>query len=233
MRTILAAERSTSNMHPSRHSERLSTAPKVRAPDRWSAMTDEELLVDYRDHNHRRAFEELVGRFERELYSYLRRYTGDEAVAEDAFQATFLQLHLKCRQFEPSARLRPWLYTIATHQAIDAMRKNRRHKMVSLDRQSVSGEDEDSPLVDVLAGREVNPHGQLQTAERREWVRDAVSKLPEHLRSVVVMIYNQGLKYREVADVLKLPVGTIKSRLHAAVQKLGEAWKHSNLAKED
>lgn len=233
MRTILAAERNSPNMQTPHKTERLSAAPKVRAPDRWSAMTDEELLVDYRDHSHRRAFEELVGRFERELYSYLRRYTGDEAVAEDAFQATFLQLHLKCAQFEPSARLRPWLYTIATHQAIDAMRKNRRHKMVSLDRQGVGGDEDDSPLIDVLAGREVNPHGELQSAERREWVREAVSKLPEHLRSVVVMIYNQGLKYREVADVLKLPVGTIKSRLHAAVQKLGDAWRHSKLAKDD
>jgi RNA polymerase sigma-70 factor (ECF subfamily) len=196
-------------------------------------MTDEALLLRYREQGDRAAFEELVGRYERELYSYLRRYIGEDSLAEDAFQATFLQLHLKCKQFEASARLRPWLYTIATHQAIDALRKNKRHRMVSLDRQTSTGDEDPSSLVDVLAGPENGPQGQMQAAERRDWVRTAVAQLPEHLRSVVVMVYNQGLKYREVADVLKLPVGTIKSRLHTAIQKLHETLGRSEQDRED
>src|SRR5690242_1002358 len=84
-----------------------------------AALTDEELLVRYRDHADRQAFSQLVHRYERELYSYLRRYLGDATMAEDAFQATFLQVHLKCDQFEQGRRFRPWLYTIATNQAID------------------------------------------------------------------------------------------------------------------
>ena len=83
----------------------------------------------------------LVHRYERELYSYLRRYLGDAAMAEDAFQGTFLQIHLKCGQFEPGRKFRPWLYTIATNQAIDAQRRNKRHRMVSLDRRQ-KGESE-------------------------------------------------------------------------------------------
>ena len=79
-------------------------------------------------------FAELVRRYERELYSYLRRYLGDAEMAEDAFQAAFLQVHLKCQQFEAGRSVRPWLYTIATNQAIDAQRRSRRHRMVSLDR---------------------------------------------------------------------------------------------------
>src|ERR1051325_3619214 len=97
-------------------------------------LTDEELLVRYRDTADRDAFAELVHRYERELFSYLRRYLGDANMAEDAFQATFLQVHLKAHQFEEGRKVRPWLYTIATNQAIDAQRRNKRHRSVSLDR---------------------------------------------------------------------------------------------------
>src|SRR3989304_2158430 len=99
----------------------------VTAESPGEAVTpDEVLLLAYRDHADRTAFSELVRRYERELYSYLRRYLGDAGMAEDAFQATFLQVHLKCDQFAEGRRFRPWLYTIATNQAIDAQRRNRR-----------------------------------------------------------------------------------------------------------
>src|SRR6187397_2007196 len=100
----------------------------------WAEWTDEELMLAYRDRGDRDAFDQLVHRYERELYSYLRRFLGDAAAAEDAFQATFLQVHLKCDQFESDRKVRPWLYTIATNQAIDLQRRIKRHKMVSLDR---------------------------------------------------------------------------------------------------
>ena len=211
----------------------LNPTAKLQPQTELVVMTDEELLLNYRRTHDRQAFEELVQRYERELYSYLRRYLNDNTLAEDAFQATFLQLHLKCEQFDEGAKLRPWLYTIATNQAIDALRKNRRHKLVSLDRQNgAPHESEVGTLAEVLESGIIGPHSQLQDAEQRDWVREAVAGLPEHLRSVVVMIYNQGLKYREAADILKVPVGTIKSRLHAAIQKLNDAWNRSSMAQE-
>src|SRR6187401_2045191 len=118
------------------------TAPSVGPMPGNSSRTDEELLLGYRTSHDPDLFSELVHRYERELYSYLRRYLGDAEMAEDAFQAAFLQVHLKCQQYEPGRAFRPWLYTIATHQAIDAQRRNRRHKMVSLDRSSGSEGEE-------------------------------------------------------------------------------------------
>src|SRR5690606_19500070 len=82
-------------------------------------LSDEQLLIEYRETGGRELFAQLVQRYERELYSYLRRYLGDAEIAEDVFQATFLQIHLKREQFEEGRRFRPWLYTIATNQAID------------------------------------------------------------------------------------------------------------------
>jgi RNA polymerase sigma-70 factor (ECF subfamily) len=188
-------------------------------------MSDEELVSAYRDHADRLAFDQLVHRYERELYSYLRRYLGDASLAEDAFQATFLQVHLKCDQFDEGRKFRPWLYTIATNQAIDAQRRNKRHRSVSLDRNTRHhGNDDVGSLMSLLESREPNPEDQALAAQQTEWVRAAVDELPDTLREAVNLVYYQGLKYREAADVLSIPVGTVKSRLHAAILKLNQAW---------
>ena len=82
---------------------------------------------------------------------------GDAEMAEDAFQAAFLQVHLKCHQYEPGRAFRPWLYTIATNQAIDAQRRSRRHRMVSLDRSSPKDGEDVGKLLDLLTSKEPTP----------------------------------------------------------------------------
>jgi RNA polymerase sigma-70 factor (ECF subfamily) len=201
-----------------------------------SEWTDEQLLVHYQRHEDARAFEELVRRYERELYTYLRRYLGNDESAEDVFQATFLQVHLKCDQFEPGRRVRPWLYTVATNQAIDSQRRNRRHRMVSLDRRSAGNGDQDlAALIDLLDSGGPTPAEQYESVERAETVTQAVEQLPDPLREVVLLVYYQGLKYREAAEVLCIPVGTVKSRLHCAVYRLNESLTNpsSSTAEDD
>ena len=206
----------------------------IRTED-WSLKTDEELFLHHRLKRNRRAFEELVHRYERELYSYLRRYLSDATLAEDVFQATFLQLHLKADQFEEGRKVRPWLYTIATNQAIDAQRRNRRHKMVSLDRRSHNDhtKDEVGSLLDLLTSKEPGAAANLEGEERRRWVQTAVDNLPDALREAVLLVYYQGMKYREAAEVLDIPVGTVKSRMHAAILKLNEAWTDSHSSSQE
>ena len=204
-------------------------------PETWARKSDEELLLEHRLRRSRQAFEELVRRYERELYSYLRRYLSDDTMAEDVFQATFLQLYLKAEQFEEGRKVRPWLYTIATNQAIDAQRRNRRHKMVSLDRRGHSPEGQESvgSLLDLLTSREPEATDNLETDERRQWVQQAIAQLPDPLREAVLLVYYQGLKYREAAAVLDIPVGTVKSRMHAAILKLNEAWTDNHPSEND
>jgi RNA polymerase sigma-70 factor, ECF subfamily len=193
-----------------------------------ASLTDEQLLLGYRETGDRDLFTQLVHRYERELFSYLRRYLGDAELAEDAFQAAFLQIHLKVDQYEAGRAVRPWLYTIATNQAIDAQRRTRRHRMVSLDRAGQSDGEEVGKLLDLLVSQEVSPTAQLAADERRAWINGAIAELAEPLRDVVQLLYFQGLKYREVADALNIPVGTVKSRMHAAAAKLVEAWNQSH-----
>jgi RNA polymerase sigma-70 factor (ECF subfamily) len=195
----------------------VSTRPLIES-------SDEELLASIQ-HGRHEAFEVLVRRYERELYGYLRRYLGDASLADDVFQNTFLQLHLKVSKYEPGRPVRPWLYTIATHQAIDALRRAGRHQALSLEQQRETGADGDiRTLTGMLESRAPGPMDLAQQEEQRQAVRESVERLPDFLRQVVILAYYQGLKYREIADILGIPVGTVKSRLHAALVKLQEAW---------
>jgi RNA polymerase sigma-70 factor (ECF subfamily) len=175
-------------------------------------------------------YAELVRRYERELFNYIRRLTGDPNLAEDVFQNTFLTVHVKRHLFRVGRPFRPWLYTLATNQAIDAMRRNGRHQRPSLDRPHESdGSDSPTSLADIMAGVYDAPGQRLEKAETAELVRASVQDLPEHLRETVVLNYYQGMKYKEIAGILGIPVGTVKSRLHAAISRLGEAWKRMGL----
>jgi len=188
-------------------------------------LTDEQLLHNYRDSGDRELFARLVRRYERELYAYLRRYLGNAEMAEDVFQSTFLQVHLKCDKFDTSRRFKPWLYTVATNQAIDAQRRNKRHRMVSLNRTNQNDDSVDvGALIDLMVSKDTGPLDHVSQLERGQWVQNAISQLSDQMRSVVNLVYYEGMKYREAADILDIPVGTVKSRLHAAILKLNEAW---------
>ena len=198
--------------------------------DDLDQTTDEVLLSRYRDEGRTADFDVLVHRYERELYRYLVRYTGDAALAEDVFQNTFLQVHLKRGLYEDGRPVRPWLYSIATHQAVDALRKAGRHPTISLDLRGSSGGGDSDPsaLVDLLVGANAGPLAELQGEERKEWVRIAIERLPDALKQTLILAYFQDLKYREIAEIQMIPVGTVKSRLHAALAKLQEMAKASH-----
>lgn len=195
-------------------------------------LTDEQLLKLHQEAGpsaaERPYLATLVKRYERELYSFLRRYLNDATLAEDAFQATFMQVHRKGHLFDTSRKFRPWLYTVATNRAIDLQRRNKRHIAVSLDRSNRSEHAEVGSLRDLLPSSEAGPGERFETAERSEWVRRAVAKLPEQLQAAVSLVYFQGMKYREAAAELEIPVGTVKSRLHSAVGQLGQQWRESH-----
>ncbi len=191
--------------------------------------SDEKLLSRLRDGD-REVFGTLVRRFERELFGYLRRYLGDDDLAEDVFQNTFVQVFLKIRQYEPGRPARPWLYAIATNQAIDALRRKNR-RIADRPADTISAPDEEGeprPLFELLPSSTEAPPEVAERGEQAERVRAAVSRLPELLRQAVLLVYFQGLKYQDAADILGIPVGTVKSRLHAALTKLTEEWSEEN-----
>ncbi|MEO1614548.1 MAG: RNA polymerase sigma factor [Planctomycetota bacterium] len=198
-----------------------------------ASQTDEALLAAYRESGDRSLFNQLMGRYQREIYSYLRRYIGSTELAEDAFQGTFLQVHLKCSKFDSTRRFRPWLYAIATNQAIDVQRRNKRHRMVSLDRTPGESDQRNASWAERLVGGSIDPLTAAALQENGAWMQESIASLGEPMQQVIQLVYYQGLKYREAADVLGIPVGTVKSRLHAAVQRLGVLWENSHEPSSD
>jgi RNA polymerase sigma-70 factor, ECF subfamily len=199
-----------------------SAVATMAAPQERS---DEQLFESYRASSDAAVFNELVSRYQRELYNYLRRFLGDATLAEDVFPATFLQIHVKRDAFEQGRKFRPWLYTIATNQAIDAQRRNRRHRRLSLNQPQAATGESLGALIDLVAGNASDPSLAAEGNEQSDWVRGEVEALPEPLRNAVNLVYFKGMKYRDAAKVMSVPVGTVKSRLHAAIQRLGQSWR--------
>ena len=191
-----------------------------------SGPSDEQLFGNFQASHDPAPFEALVHRYEHELFGFLCRYLHDREMAADVFQATFLQVHRKADLFEPGRRFRPWLYAVATHQAIDARRRNRRHRMASLDATDTDGA---SRHVTVEARPEPVAADGLADAESCSRLRAAVDRLPAPQREALSLVYFRGVKYREAARLLHVPVGTVKSRIHAAVVKLGALMKSRGL----
>src|ERR1700687_229860 len=110
---------------------------------------------------------------------------GDANLAEDVLQNTFLQLVVKIGQYEPGRPVRPWLYTIATNQAIDSLRRQGRHQALSLDQfreEAVNGESRS--LLDTLESSSAGPQDLVENQERKERIRASVDQLPDFLRQV-------------------------------------------------
>jgi RNA polymerase sigma-70 factor (ECF subfamily) len=191
-------------------------------------LSDEALMARVRDTADQDAFDLLVHRYERPIYSYLLRYTNDPSLAEEAFQGAFLRLYQRRRLFKSGRGFKPWLYSIATHVAIDHLRREGRHRAVSLDEKHLDGEDNPAGLIDLLESQLPPPPVQSQTEEDRAWTREAMRDLPAPLFDVLLLIYFAGMKYREAAEVLDVPLGTVKSRSHKALMMLNLAWQRDH-----
>lgn len=196
-----------------------------------SRPSDEELLLRYREIGDQDAFDELVHRYEGKLYGYLVHFLGRTDLAEDVFQATFLRLHEKVQAYQEGRPVKPWIYNMATHLAIDALRKAGRRRTISLDAHQPATDDETGGLIELLQDAAPGPLAQLEEQERSAWTRQAIADLPPTLRAVVLLVF-QGLKYRDAAKILGIPEGTVKSRLHTALLRLSAAWKRTHRGEE-
>jgi RNA polymerase sigma-70 factor (ECF subfamily) len=189
------------------------------------SISDETLVGRARDGD-RRAFETLVRRYEGRLFNYLRRVAGNAADAEDLFQETFVRVHTHLGRFRPGAPFKPWLYRIATNLCRDLLRSRRRHLMVSL-----NGGDRSEPGTNPVIERVANPGpGPDALAAERELaaaLEDAVAQLPLKQRTVFLMARFEQMSYEEIAGTLRIPVGTVKSRMNKAVTfLLGRLKEH-------
>jgi RNA polymerase sigma-70 factor (ECF subfamily) len=194
-------------------------------PESNATIDDGELL---RRHlaGDKSAFEALMKLYRRELYSFLVRFTGDPTLAEDVFQEAFLQIHLSAAAFDPSRRFKPWLFTIAANKARDAMRSRMRRQAAPLNAAVTTDSDARTTYADLMPSNIPAPDESILNLETRQGVQSIVKEMPDNLRVVLLLSYFHEFPYKEIAEILALPLGTVKSRLHAAVKHFAERWKN-------
>ncbi|HEY7118221.1 MAG TPA: sigma-70 family RNA polymerase sigma factor [Tepidisphaeraceae bacterium] len=199
-----------------------------RAPgrhlNRIADRSDEELLSAYREGD-RASFATLVERYQRELFHFLVRFLGDRAAAEDIFQESFLQVHQSADQFDPQRRFRPWLFTIAANKARDLMRSQARRPANPL-QANISNDEESGQFIDLMEATDPMPGEAMEREELQRVVQNTVEGMPEHLREILLLSYFHQFPYKEISDILGIPLGTVKSRLHAAVAHFADRWKN-------
>ena len=163
-------------------------------------------------------------RYKLELFNFLAKFTGSASLAEDIFQEAFLQVHISAGRFDPKRRFKPWLYTIAANKARDALRSQKRKRAVAIDA-TIAHDENETSYANILPGNIPAPDELTANLEARENVQNIVRNMPENLRAVLLLSYFKELAYKEIAEILDIPLGTVKSRLHAAVKHFARKWK--------
>jgi len=200
-----------------------------KAHDAASQLTDEQLVGLYRA-GEVRAYELLMHRYKHELFHFMMRFVHNRATADDLFQETFLQVYTSIDSFDTTRRFKPWLFTIAANKARDLLRKSSRTQAIRLSTPLDSQDTQGRSLIDLMEADLPLPEENLQSDETKAQVAAAVADLPEHLREVLLLAYFHQFAYKEIAEMLGVPLGTVKSRLHAAVATFADRWKqlHGN-----
>ena len=189
--------------------------------------TDAELLKRYREGDET-AFREIVERYKNSLYSFLRRFLNRQDLVEDVFQETFLQLFASRDSFDTSRPLRPWLFTIAANKAKDALRKMQRHSSMSIGAIADSGDVSVDDVINILTSYKTTPADEVTMEETARRVREVVADMPENLRGILILAYFEQFSYKHMAEILSIPIGTVKSRLHTAVMHFTKKWNAVN-----
>jgi RNA polymerase sigma-70 factor (ECF subfamily) len=218
--TVLRASNSNP---PQKNTEALEAGSNGKAAPA-AIGSDEQLLEAYR-HGNKGAFTQLVERYQRELFHFLVRFLGDRAAAEDVFQETFLQVHQSASQFDPSRRFRPWLFTIAANKARDLMRSQARRPTNPLQATINPGDEESGQYIDLMEATNQAPGQAMEREELQKLVHGTVMSMPDHLREILLLSYFHQFPYKQISDILAIPLGTVKSRLHAAVAHFADRWR--------
>lgn len=164
-------------------------------------------------------YEAIVQRYARHVYNIAYRMTGNQADARDLSQEAFMRVYRALRRVQPGAPLDSWLYRIVSNLYVDLLRKRPRQRVESLD---VPLETPRGELLRELPDLASSPEAILERERLDESIQRALGTLSGELRMVVVLSDVEGFSYEEIATMLGVPLGTVKSRLHRARQVLQE-----------
>ena len=178
-------------------------------------MKDQEHIIARARRGDADAFEQLVAAYRNQVFRLALRMCGNEADADEVAQEAFLSAWKGLPNFRGESRFSTWLYQLTTHAAIDLMRREKRQAAAE-DIDEITAAD-DGP----------SPQQQVERTETQREIRSALMQLPEEYRQVLLLRFMQELSYEEIGQTLKLPAGTVKSRLNRAKAQLKDILSRS------
>jgi len=171
---------------------------------------EEALLISRARDGDQDAFRQLVERYQGAVYNLAYRMLGDPGDAEDAAQEIFVRIYRQLGRYDPARKFSTWVLAIATNFCIDQLRR-RRMQLVPLEN-----------IIPWARAREAGPEGEAITQEERDEVQRLITQLPEKYRAPLVLRYFEELSCAEIAEVLGMPEGTVKTQIHRARKALGK-----------
>ena len=157
-----------------------------------------------------KAFEQLVFRYEKPIFIYAKRFLSQKEAAEDVTQETFIKIYRSLKNFDPEYKFKTWIYTVATNTIYDWLRKAKKSKELFII---------DDPDVNFETIDEDASYNKL---EDKELIDNALKNIKPVYQSVIVLFYRDGLLYEEIAEVLQVPINTVKTYMSRAKKALGE-----------
>ena len=188
-------------------------------------MSDEQAMWRVQMHDDNQAFAQLLNRWEGPIKRLCIRMLNDEHKAEDMTQEAFAKIYAKRKDFQHGSKFSTFIWRVATNLCLDELRRLKRRRELTILPQTMDSSETD--IWEELPSERPGPDDSAATDEQADLVRKAVAQLPEHYRSVVVLRHYEDLKFREIADVLDVPEGTVKSRMAEALSLLNQSLKKS------
>jgi RNA polymerase sigma-70 factor (ECF subfamily) len=192
-----------------------------------SSMSDEDLMKMCQEGDEA-AFEVLFIRYEGQALSFIHRLIGDQNRTEALGQEAFLRIFKDAKSYQYPRSFTTWFYTIVRNLCKNELRWRSRHPTVSIEDNlnPTSSKSDDSPRIgDFLRSEGQSPLDEMVNRERDQRLEKALEMLPEAEREVLILNRFQGLKYREIAEVVGVPVGTVRQRIYSALERLRKAIK--------
>jgi RNA polymerase sigma factor (sigma-70 family) len=184
---------------------------------KFNEYTDEELILEFQQNSAEEAFNILVKRYKNPLTNFVYRFVGDYEACVDIVQETFIKVYRYKDSYSSIAKFSTWIYTIAGNLARTEYRRRRRRKIYSI---NAYGEDNDTYEI---PSEEYRPDVYADSEIKDEIIQKAIMKVSKSYRHAVILRDIQGMSYEEIADIMGITVGTVKSRINrgrAQLQKM-------------
>jgi RNA polymerase sigma factor (sigma-70 family) len=175
-----------------------------------------------------KAFEQLLGKYRTSVFSICLRMVRNRSTAEDIAEEVFVKVFSALDRYDPTFPFASWLHRITSNLCIDYIRREK-DRAISLD-QPLGG-DEDGLLLQIPA-RTAAPDREVESKEMMAMLDEAIARLPEHYRIIVILRHQEERSYEEISETLGIPLGTVKARIHRARNMIVEYLRTKGLFSE-